>query len=491
MRRPRCRRTPVLRALASTAGRLTATGALWLAAPQDPVQGQTAPPLMQQLEVHANPHGAVGVYLPGGPIALTDNAFFRPFGTNGRSCATCHRPSSGMSLSLRDVRESFAATGGAGPLFAHVDGVDCPSRLPGGDGGTTPESASSLLLSRATIRISLPWPPRDELGNAKPAEFDLRISPGEDPSGCNLDPAYGLAAGYVSVYRRPPMVAQMNLKTVRPDGTGPVLAGSVAWDGRELSLEQQAYGAARGHEQAVRDPTAEELAQVVQFAGDVRSAQLVDAEIGPLDADGARGGPVNLAAQLPALGSGVTFDEFDNWAAQTGKRQSINRGQFVFNVRRFTVSDVAGFNDLPGGFNPSRGVTCSTCHNLRHAGSDFLANRQSDIGVGGTARFIGGPAPAEDLPRFTLTCHAGVTPGFLGHGPIVTNDPGLALITGKCADIGKFTVPQLRALAAREPYFHDGSAATLEEVVDFYDQRFNMRLSDRDKLDLVNFMAAL
>jgi hypothetical protein len=352
MRRPRCGRTSSLLPLARAAGRLTAAGTLCLAALQAPAEGQpfpagnlapvgsdpAAPPLLQQLEVYPNPHGQVGIYLPGGPTAPAGNAFFQPLGTNGRSCATCHRPSSGMSLSLRDVRARFAATGGTDPLFAHVDGVDCPSRLPGDDGGTTPESASSLLLSRATIRISLSWPPRDELGNAKPVEFDLRISPGEDPSGCNLDPAYGLATGYVSVYRRPPMVAQMNLKTVRPDGTGVILGGSVAWDGRELSLEQQAIGATRGHGQAVRDPTAEELAQIVQFEGDVRSAQLVDAEIGALDVDGARGGPVNLAAQLPALGS-VTFDEYDGWAAQAGKRQSINRGQFIFNIRRFTVDE--------------------------------------------------------------------------------------------------------------------------------------------------------
>jgi cytochrome c peroxidase len=348
LRRPRCHRSLLLRSLAYNAGGLTAAGALYLAALQTPAEGQpapAAPPLLQQLEVHANPHGQVGIYLSGGPIVPAENAFFRPLGTNGRSCATCHRPSSGMSLSLRDVRARFEATGGTDPLFARVDGPNCPSRLPGGGGGTTFESAYSLLFSRATIRMPLPWPPRDELGNARPVEFDLRISPGEDPSGCNLDPVFGLATGYVSVYRRPPMVAQMNLKTVRPDGTGPVLAGSVAWDGRELSLEQQAIGATRGHAQADRDLTPEELAQIVQFESSVHSAQLADGEIGALDADGARGGPVNLAAQLPALGSGVTFDEYDGWAAQTGKRQSINRGQFIFNIRRFTISDVAGFND--------------------------------------------------------------------------------------------------------------------------------------------------
>ena len=73
----------------------------------------------------------------------------------------------------------------------------------------------------------------------------------------------------------------------------------------------------------------------------------------------------------------------------------------------------------------------------------------------------------------------------------MTNDPGMALLTGKCADIGKFTLPQLRALAAREPYFHDGTAQTLKDVVAFYDKRFAIGLSARDQQDLINFLAAL
>ena len=37
----------------------------------------------------------------------------------------------------------------------------------------------------------------------------------------------------------------------------------------------------------------------------------------------------------------------------------------------------------------------------------------------------------------------------------------------------------LRALASRAPYFHNGSAATLEDVVDFYDTRFSIGLTTR------------
>jgi cytochrome c peroxidase len=42
---------------------------------------------------------------------------------------------------------------------------------------------------------------------------------------------------------------------------------------------------------------------------------------------------------------------------------------------------------------------------------------------------------------------------------VQTTDPGRAMITGKWADIGKFRGPILRGLAARAPYFHNGSAA--------------------------------
>ena len=51
--------------------------------------------------------------------------------------------------------------------------------------------------------------------------------------------------------------------------------------------------------------------------------------------------------------------------------------------------------------------------------------------------------------------------------------------------------PILRGLAARAPYFHNGSAATLPDVVDFYDRRFRIGLTDREKSDLAAFLNAL
>ncbi len=70
-------------------------------------------------------------------------------------------------------------------------------------------------------------------------------------------------------------------------------------------------------------------------------------------------------------------------------------------------------------------------------------------------------------------------------------DPGRALITGKCADIGKVKGPILRGLAARAPYFHNGSAATLLDVVEFYNQRFDIGFTDQQEADLVAFLSSL
>jgi cytochrome c peroxidase len=70
-------------------------------------------------------------------------------------------------------------------------------------------------------------------------------------------------------------------------------------------------------------------------------------------------------------------------------------------------------------------------------------------------------------------------------------DPGRAMISGKCADVAKVKGPILRGLAARAPYFHNGSAATLDDVVTFYDQRFGINFTDQEKSDLVAFLKTL
>lgn len=120
--------------------------------------------------------------------------------------------------------------------------------------------------------------------------------------------------------------------------------------------------------------------------------------------------------------------------------------------------------------------TCTVCHDTPNAG-DHSVKAPLDLG-------LADPSVAPYLPVYTLK-------NLTTAETIETTDPGRAMITGKWRDIGKFKGPILRALAARAPYFHNGSAATLEEVVDFYDTRFDIRLTPREKADLAAFLRSL
>jgi cytochrome c peroxidase len=57
------------------------------------------------------------------------------------------------------------------------------------------------------------------------------------------------------------------------------------------------------------------------------------------------------------------------------------------------------------------------------------------------------------------------------------------MVTGRWNDIGKFKGPVLRALAARAPSLHDGSTGSLADVIAFYDARFEIGLTDKEKAD--------
>ena len=101
------------------------------------------------------------------------------------------------------------------------------------------------------------------------------------------------------------------------------------------------------------------------------------------------------------------------------------------------------------------------------------------------------------MPLFALTCTSGTYETSAGIQTVTTpttfytTDPGAATITGLCFDIGKIKVPVLRGLASRAPYFHNGSARTLLDVVNFYDTRFSIGFTDQQKLDLINFLDTL
>src|SRR5215203_163733 len=103
-----------------------------------PGRGTTIP----ALALYDNDGGAVGVLMASGPVVTKGHPFFEAIGTNGRACVTCHQPADGMALAVSTVRARWQATRGRDPLFAPVDGMNCPDLPP-----DEPRS-HSLLLDR-------------------------------------------------------------------------------------------------------------------------------------------------------------------------------------------------------------------------------------------------------------------------------------------------------------------------------------------------------
>lgn len=71
------------------------------------------------------------------------------------------------------------------------------------------------------------------------------------------------------------------------------------------------------------------------------------------------------------------------------------------------------------------------------------------------------------------------------------SDAGRGNITGLWRDLGRFKTPTLRGLSSRPPYFHNGIAATLEDVVRHYERHLGFAFSDAERADLVAFLKAL
>ncbi|MEL1251318.1 hypothetical protein [Aurantiacibacter gilvus] len=481
----------------------------------EPGEGRPIPEAIE----YENDHGRLRLYNVDGEVLTEGHPFFEPIGPNGRACVSCHQPADGMSLSLRSIRERWEETGGSDPIFAAIDGANCPN-LPQGE-----EASHSLLLERGLFRIGLPWPPRDPWGDGTiEPEFTLEVV--RDPGGCNTDPEYGLdsANPTVSVYRRPRMVANLPYVVHRNFGIGPFVGKTgepalrdpengepvnmnLMADARVPTLATQASDAAATHLQLLRAMTPAELAQITDMQGQLFAAQVYDNVAGDLLAGpgGNAFGPENLAhGDIGFLGNNTTrwvFPVAAEWAEplpeltdeQNERRASIWRGQQIYHFRTFWISDSMHLNSVGLG-NPVK-RTCATCHGMHMTGLD-TANGWMDIGTTNLpwAREVPqNPWTDEQelMPLFRITCRDDVPPHpFLGR-VIYTQDPGRALISGRCNDVGTIVMQQFRAFASRAPYFSNGSAANIREVIDFYDRRYNIQYSEQEKTDLENFLATL
>jgi hypothetical protein len=342
---------------------------------------------------------------------------------------------------------------------------------------------------------------------AVPAGADFEVVNVKNPYGCS-------EKDMLSMYRRP--LPATNLKFL----------STVMWDGRESStqtgttpisttnypqsllanLAHQSVDATLGHAQgAAPGPTAAQQQAIVAFEMGLSTAQALDFMAGDLSSNGANGGPQAISQQkffigindpvgldptnpVPFQFNTNIFNIFSEWQQyRESRRAAIARGETLFNTKTFTITGVAGLN----GATFSNGVTgpasivstCGICHDSPNAGNHSVS-APLNIGV---ADPPGGKNLLDTsyLPAITI-CQL---PG--GTTCVTTTDPGRAMITGKFADVAKFKGPVLRGLAARAPYFHNGSARSLQDVVTFYDSRFNIHFTQQEMSDLIAFLSSL
>lgn len=218
-----------------------------------------------------------------------------------------------------------------------------------------------------------------------------------------------------------------------------VFNGAQFWDGRAATLEEQATGPIMAAGE-MNMPTAEEVATRVAAVPEYRDlfAKVYGREPS-LKLVG-----VAIAAFEATL---TTPDSpFDRYA----------RGD----KRALTLQEKRGLALLVGK------ASCTQCHR----GMNFSDDRYYSLGA---------MPGSETRPQ----------------------DPGRYQVTKNTEDLGAFKTPTLRNVSHTGPYMHDGSLATLEEVVAYYNRGggkgtksnllFELHLTDAEQRDLVAFLKAL
>ncbi len=481
-----------------------------------------------RLANHVPVRDATGVFTSVSARGFIDleNEFFQDLGTNGRRCVSCHVPTTGWSITPKQLQETFEETNGG----AYDDGLGLAAVFRTNDGSNSPKAdvstkakrrqAYSMLLTKGLIRVGLPVPAT--------AEFELIAVD---------DPYHFASAAELSLFRRPLPTANLKFDS------------TVMWDGREVvpglavvnELQTQSSDATTGHAKGA-PLSAVQQASIAKFEVELTSAQVYDNQAGDLTAAGAEGGPDAIQAQAFYIGindnfgdsqthaafSPVVFNLFDRWAnigqndhdcasrhdhdrgyeygngyghdsrgrchcrdshhgngyghdrddRRDEARRAIARGQEIFNTHKIAITGVSGINDEAAFGKPAVLTgTCTSCHDTPNGGNHSVV---APLNIG----LVDEAHRTPDMPLYTLR---NKTTGEV----VKVTDPGRAMISGKWAHIGRFKGPMLRNLAPRAPYFHNGFAKDLDAVVDFYDQRFAIGFTKQERADLIAFLRSL
>jgi cytochrome c peroxidase len=378
-----------------------------------------------------NPNGLAATSSTQAFVSLSGE-YFQAQGSNGRSCSTCHMAENAWAINPSTISLLFELTGGTHPIFNALD-----ANNPDNDLSTVEARRAnySMMLTRGVFRR----------GGAPRADREWDVIAVDDPHGF-------ANANRIVEWRRvmPAINFQLGSANVNWDGGNTVGTDQLA------GLVKQANGNVTGAQQG-QPATADVIADIANFELSLSTAQSVVVSVGRLNAAGARGGPEALAQMTKTQGR---FDLFDAWidSPVPGRRQ-IARGQELFN----SVN--------------SGGRSCNACHNSANNGTN-TSNTLFDT------QTASAEARMPDLPLYTLRNRA------TGEERQLT-DTGAGNVTGLWKDLGRFKTPTLRALSARAPYFHNGSAATLEDVVRHYERFLGFVFTNEEREDLVAFLKAL
>ena len=414
---------------------LLSLGLTYALGPAQVAQAGAGPDAVPNNRPAPNPNGAAATFTTQGSSVDLTGEYFQAQGTNGRSCSTCHIPEDAWGINPGTLQRLFSETDGRHPVFNKLD-ADNPDVMPAEPTEEQLLASYSMLLSRGVFRR----------GGAPRADREWDLVAVEDPHGfANLN-------------------RLVHWRRVMPTINHPLGSATINWDGGNTvgadihaGLSNQVRRNVTGAQQG--QPAPEEVVQeIAGFTESLFTAQLLVPGVGRLDSDGARGGPEALSNTQRAAGR---FDLFDAWAGHDNPRRAqIARGQEVFNTKLNAA-----------------GRSCNSCHNAVNVGTN-MSNLLFDV------RVASPEARTPDLPLYTFRNRQ------TGETRQLT-DAGAGNVTGRWNDLGRFKTPTLRALAARAPYFHNGTAATLEDVVHHYERFLGFSFTEEERADLVAFLNAL
>jgi cytochrome c peroxidase len=351
-------------------------------------------------------------------------------GGNGRSCADCHMPGEAFQLSPAAAQARFAAlqerrahkANADDPLFRAVDADDFREH---GEGA----SDFSNLLENGLVRVTMPLP-----ANVKLVDPVTHV-PTSDTSvdlWRAVMPVFNVAItgpdAVAPVW--PPGAPRVPILGQEPNG--PNRQGGYQHDARFGTLQEQARGALFAHAQVSFEPSARMLDDLAAFQKTLFSSPGVGA----------------LANAI--LSGSTSFQDPDpelNDLEQQGKAVFVR-----------ACAQCHGGALHPGTSTPETNFVRPLVryHNIQaacpHPATDGYA-----------------PCP-QRLARNARTYRITLANGAFQF--VTTSDPGRLLLTGQPADLGVMDVTQLRGISRTAPYFHNNSAATLEEVLDHYDAFF-------------------